>query len=229
MFKDFEREKQLKESEQFLDELQEELEEKQIYEKQSLQKMSRLSTKKTTFDETMTILEEQYTHLSNLYEERLRREISEVEFQKKLNEMATEWSFIKIKLTNEFGIRWEHLIKIYYYEDFPEYHSGWLTSIRKGLEHVSKIKGKNKYPSFDSLYKLLWEDEEDTLQDFHNNTVTDINKSYDKLPKITNSNFEGVKDFMQKFTEWSCHKISEKGSIDANETQQKIYELLGLN
>ena len=229
MFKDFEREKQLKESEQFLDELQEELEEKQIYEKQSLQEMSRLSTKKTTFDETMTILEEQYTHLSNLYEERLRREISEVEFQKKLNEMATEWSFIKIKLTNEFGIRWEHLIKIYYYEDFPEYHSGWLTSIRKGLEHVSKIKGKNKYPSFDSLYKLLWEDEEDTLQDFHNNTVTDINKSYDKLPKITNSNFEGVKDFMQKFTELSCHKISEKGSIDANETQQKIYELLGLN
>lgn len=229
MFKDFEREKQLKESEQFLDELQEELEEKQIYEKQSLQEMSRLSTKKTTSDETMTILEEQYTHLSNLYEERLSREISEVEFQKKLNEMATEWSFIKIKLTNEFGIRWEHLIKIYYYEDFPEYHSGWLTSIRKGLEHVSKIKGKNKYPSFDSLYKLLWEDEEDTLQDFHNNTVTDINKSYDKLPKITNSNFEGVKDFMQKFTEWSCHKISEKGSIDANETQQKIYELLGLN
>lgn len=229
MFKDFEREKQLKESEQFLDELQEKLEEKQIYEKQSLQEMSRLSTKKTTSDETMTILEEQYTHLSNLYEERLRREISEVEFQKKLNEMATEWSFIKIKLTNEFGIRWEHLIKIYYYEDFPEYHSGWLTSIRKGLEHVSKIKGKNKYPSFDSLYKLLWEDEEDTLQDFHNNTVTDINKSYDKLPKITNSNFEGVKDFMQKFTEWSCHKISEKGSIDANETQQKIYELLGLN
>ena len=188
-----------------------------------------LAKKKTTSDETMTILEEQYTHLSNLYEERLRREISEVEFQKKLNEMATEWSFIKIKLTNEFGIRWEHLIKIYYYEDFPEYHSGWLTSIRKGLEHVSKIKGKNKYPSFDSLYKLLWEDEEDTLQDFHNNTVTDINKSYDKLPKITNSNFEGVKDFMQKFTEWSCHKISEKGSIDANETQQKIYELLGLN
>ena len=188
-----------------------------------------LAEKKTTFDETMTILEEQYTHLSNLYEERLRREISEVEFQKKLNEMATEWSFIKIKLTNEFGIRWEHLIKIYYYEDFPEYHSGWLTSIRKGLEHVSKIKGKNKYPSFDSLYKLLWEDEEDTLQDFHNNTVTDINKSYDKLPKITNSNFEGVKDFMQKFTEWSCHKISEKGSIDANETQQKIDELLGLN
>ena len=229
MFKDFEREKQLKESEQFLEELQEELEEKQIYEKQSLQEMSRLSTKKPTSDETMTILEEQYTHLSNLYEERLRREISEVEFQKKLNEMATEWSFIKIKLTNEFGIRWEHLIKIYYYEDFPESHSGWLTSIRKGLEHVSKIKGKNKYPSFDSLYKLLWEDEEDTLQDFHNNTVTDINKSYDKLPKITNSNFEGVKDFMQKFTEWSCHKISEKGSIDANETQQKIYELLGLN
>ena len=188
-----------------------------------------LAEKKTTSDETMTILEEQYTHLSNLYEERLRREISEVEFQKKLNEMATEWSFIKIKLTNEFGIRWEHLIKIYYYEDFPEYHSGWLTSIRKGLEHVSKIKGKNKYPSFDSLYKLLWEDEEDTLQDFHNNTVTDINKSYDKLPKITNSNFEGDKDFMQEFTEWSCNKISEKGSIDANETQQKIYELLGLN
>ena len=47
MFKDFEREKQLKESEQFLDELQEELEEKQIYEKQSLQEMSRLSTKKS--------------------------------------------------------------------------------------------------------------------------------------------------------------------------------------
>ena len=41
------REKQLKESEQFLDELQEELEEKQIYEKQSLQEMSRLSTKKS--------------------------------------------------------------------------------------------------------------------------------------------------------------------------------------
>ena len=44
MFTDYEREKQLKETEQFLDELQEELEEKQIYEKQTLQEMSRLST-----------------------------------------------------------------------------------------------------------------------------------------------------------------------------------------
>lgn len=185
---------------------------------------------RTRIKEVKAKLEEsQYVYLSNLYEKRLRREISDAEFQKRLNEMATEWSLIKVNLRNELGIRWEHLIKIYYYKKFSEYHSGWLNSIRKGLEHVSKVKGKNKYPSFDSLYKLLWKDEEDTLQNFHNNMVTDINKSYDKLPKITNPNFEGVKDFMQKFTEWSCHKISEKGSIDTNETKQKIYELLGLN
>lgn len=61
MFTNYDREKQLKETEQFLEELEEELEEKQIYEKQSLQEMSRLSKifaeKKTTSDKTMTILD----------------------------------------------------------------------------------------------------------------------------------------------------------------------------
>ena len=40
--------------------------------------------------------------------------------------------------------------------------------------------------------------------------------------------FDGIQDFIQKFTEWSCRQLSKKGGITKDDTKNEIYELLGI-
>lgn len=78
------------------------------------------------------------------------------------------------------------------------------------------------------MYNSLWEEEKDTLKDFHDNNVETLNKDYDKVPTITEMDFDGIQDFIQKFTEWSCRQLSKKGGITKDDTKNEIYELLGI-
>ena len=143
-----------------------------------------------------------YKYMATLAEAVLYNIISENEYKERLQEMSKEWPVIESHLLDTLPIRWEHLIKMYYYKDFQEYHSGWIDSCKKGLEKI------------------------DTLKDFHDNNVETLNKDYDKVPTITEMDFDGIQDFIQKFTEWSCRQLSKKGGITKDDTKNEIYELL---
>lgn len=169
-----------------------------------------------------------YKYLATLAEAVLYNIISENEYRERLQEMSKEWPVIESHLLDTLPIRWEHLIKMYYYKDFQEYHSGWVDSCKKGLEKIDTLKKTHKYPSFEKLYNSLWEEEKDTLKDFHDNNVETLNKDYDKVPTIAEMDFAGIQDFIQKFTEWSCRQLSKKGGITKDATKNEIYELLGI-
>lgn len=171
---------------------------------------------------------ETYEYMATLAEAVLYNVISENEYKQKIQEMSKEWPVIESHLLDTLPVRWEHLIKMYYYKDFHDYHNGWIDSCKKGLEKIDTLKKTHKYPTFKKLYTSLWEEEKDTLKDFHDNNVKTLNKDYDKVPAITKMNFDGVQDFIQKFTEWSCKQLSEKGSVSKEDAKNKIYSLLGI-
>lgn len=77
-----------------------------------------------------------YKYMATLAEAVLYNIISENEYKERLQEMSKEWPVIESHLLDTLPIRWEHLIKMYYYKGFQEYHSGWIDSCKKGLEKL---------------------------------------------------------------------------------------------
>lgn len=147
-----------------------------------------------------------------------------------LQEMAQPWNVIIMQLDNLRPIRHAHLIKLYYYKGqthYDENFEGWVASSRKGFDDVPKVKGTNKYPYFKKLYNHVWESIEDSFDDFHKRTVSDLNKAYTDFVPIKEIDFVGVKSFISNFNKWACECISKEGGISFEDTKDKIKELLG--
>lgn len=148
-----------------------------------------------------------------------------------LQEMAQSWNVIIMQLDNLRPIRHAHLIKLYYYKGqnhYDENFEGWAASARKGFEDVPKLKGTNKYPDFRKLNNHVWESVEDSFDDFHERTVSDLNAAYKDFVPIEKIDFIGVKNFVSEYNKWACECISKKGGTTFDKTKIKIKELLGL-
>lgn len=148
-----------------------------------------------------------------------------------LTEMAKPWSKIALALDVTRPIRHEHLIKLSYYKGqnhYEENFEGWVASARKGFDDVPKVKGTNKYPEFNKLYNHVWESMEDSFDDFHRRTVSDLNKAYTDFVPISTIDYNGVKDFVSNFNRWACECISREGGISFEDTKSKIRELFGI-
>ena len=149
----------------------------------------------------------------------------------RLREMAQAWNEIILRLDNLRPVRHAHLIKLYYYKGqnhYDENFEGWTASARKGFDDVPKVKGTNKYPGFNKLYDHVWESVEDSFDDFHRRTVSDLNKAYTDFAPIDTIDYAGVKAFVSRFNRWACECISTEGGITFEDTKSKILELLAI-
>lgn len=149
-----------------------------------------------------------------------------------LREMAQPWNLIILQLDNLRPIRHAHLIKLYYYKGqsrYDENFEGWAASARKGFDDVPKVKGTNEYPDFNRLYNHVWKSIEDSFDDFHKRTVSDLNKAYTDFTAIDEIDFNGVKEFVSGFNKWACECISKEGGVSFDDTKRKIKELLKIN
>ena len=146
-------------------------------------------------------------------------------------EMSYKLKDILFKIDSFSSVRQAHLIKLYYYRNqthYAENFKGWVASARKGYDNVPKVKGTNKFPTFQDLYDL-WINMEDAFDEFHTGIVNDLNHYYTDFEKITEIDYDGVKKFVSEFNRWACELISKKGHIEYLETENKIKELLELN
>ena len=75
---------------------------------------------------------------------------------KKLYEMANSWKNVRSQLENHLFVMFEHLVKVYYYHDYEEYMLGWVSSIRKGFEHIKKLSNTNQYPTEEQMFQFIW-------------------------------------------------------------------------
>ena len=139
--------------------------------------------------------------------------------------MANSWKNIRNNLEDHLFVMFEHLVKVYYYHDYNEYIHGWITSIRKGFELVKKLSNTNRYPTKEQMFQFIWNEwldgDVDRLQD---TIVSDINDSYEDVPKIEKIDYDGFRDFAKTYCEFLSQIISEKGTISIPEIKIFIEE-----
>ena len=137
---------------------------------------------------------------------------------KKLYEMANSWKNVRSQLENHLFVMFEHLVKVYYYHDYEEYILGWVSSIRKGFEHIKKLSNTNQYPTEEQMFQFIWNEWLDGDIDIvHKEIIEDLNKYYDEVPPIENIDYKGFHDFAIGYCKYLSSLVSEKGSIKMEE------------
>ena len=98
---------------------------------------------------------------------------------KKLYEMANSWKNVRSQLENHLFVMFEYLVKVYYYHDYEEYMLGWVSSIRKGFEHIKKLSNTNQYPTEEQMFQFIWNEWLDgDIDVIHKEVIDDLNKYY---------------------------------------------------
>lgn len=147
----------------------------------------------------------------------------------KILSMANSWRSIRSQLEGHLYCMFEHLVKVYYYHNYSEYMTGWITSIRKGFEHIEKLSNTNNYPTKEQLFQFIWNEwldgEIDSLQD---NIIGEINHIYTDVPKIEEINYLGFKDFAMNYCKLLSEKVSSKGYISTSEIEEYVSSYFNL-
>ena len=134
--------------------------------------------------------------------------------------MADKWDLIRSQMQSHFYRMFEHLIKVYYYHNYSQYLRGWITSIRKGFEHISKLVNTHKYPTKEQILDEIWKvwlDNDEDFDQLHIEIVDEINNSYDEIEPIEHIDLIGFNRFAKQYCELLAEKLSKKGSISTDE------------
>ena len=142
---------------------------------------------------------------------------------KNIYEMANSWKNIRNQLEDHLYVMFEHLVKVYYYHDYEEYLQGWISSIRKGFEHVKKLSNTNTYPTEEQIFQFIWNEWLDgDIDILHDEIVKDLNKFYKDVPPIENINHRGFNEFALSYCHLLAEMVSENGGISMND----VYEFI---
>ena len=154
--------------------------------------------------------------------------ITESERRRRIREMSKNWAWLENHIEGSREIRWEHLIKLYHYKDFPIYFNNWISSCIKGIDKIPTLSGSHKLPSYEKLYESSWVDLEEVFDSFYEKTIKKINSKYTEVPPIKNKDSDGVKKFVKNFTKRTSKLLAEKGGVTLEDAYDIIYDLLGL-
>ena len=108
-----------------------------------------------------------------------------------------------------------HLIKLYLYPDSVN-KNHWRKEVAEKLNCVSKLKGRNRYPSKEFILNYSWESYKNEIEYF----VTYITSDYGYSEYA--ENIEEIKYFIFNYLDELSELLSEHGVVDYD----KIYKLL---
>ena len=149
--------------------------------------------------------------------------MEKLNYMLKLYEMANSWKNVRNQIEEHLYVMFEHLVKVYYYHDYEEYLQGWISSIRKGFEHMKKLSNTNKYPTEEQMFQFIWNEWLDgDIDIIHDEIVKDLNKYYDEVPKIEEIDYLGFKEFAISYCKYLSKIISEKGGISMSDVYDFI-------
>ena len=141
----------------------------------------------------------------------------------KLYEMANSWKNIRNQIEDHLYVMFEHLVKVYYYHDYGEYLQGWVSSIRKGFEHMKKLSNTNNYPTEEQIFQFIWNEWLDgDINIIHEEIVKDLNKYYNEVPKIEEIDFKGFRNFALEYCKYLSKNVSEQGSVSMSDVYDFI-------
>jgi hypothetical protein len=152
-----------------------------------------------------------------------------------LQEMSYPENKVWQLLTQYEGTTFTHLLKLFYFRDFPEYFNNWSVAVYKSAFFVHKVKkahGKDKWPDAEDIYAWLWANPwGDMFDAMHSGTLKDFNNKsdpeYQNLPYVhAGGDEEQAESFLKDYFIWLARQLSSKGKVSKDDVQDKIKELL---
>jgi hypothetical protein len=154
-------------------------------------------------------------------------------FVSQLYEMAYPLDKVERNLTAYQTNVFTHLLKLFYFRDFPDYFNNWTSTVAqmRMVHKVKKGKGKDQFPDAETIFEWVWMGRVDSFSEHHRGVVGDFNykgnPEYKDLPYIHKGGDPlNAEKFMAGYYEWLATELSKKGNVRLTDIQKKIEELL---
>ena len=125
----------------------------------------------------------------------------------------------------------EHLFKLYLMPNRMD-RSHWKSEIANFLDSVSKLSGKNKFPTFKQIYAWTYGKYQDVITDNKYIKVMVDNIIYDyKISEIRKTYPQICEEFdfiCQQYFKWISEKLSSIGIVSRPEIFKKLDEIIPL-
>lgn len=109
----------------------------------------------------------------------------------------------------------KHLIKIWLYPDVQE-NNHWKREVSNMLSEIQKLKTTKKYPNRNFILKFSWYIEEDRIDALLDNVITHMSED-----PICFS-YECIYNSLQEYFFWLAEKLSQRGTVGANDIYDEI-------
>lgn len=119
-------------------------------------------------------------------------------------------------LDNQVPVVLEHLAKCAYYPNSDSF-AHWCTEVRAALWYVPAMKGSNRYPGKELIYRSCVSNHQQMIQALTDGTYEDHGP--------TDINPDKVKDIIYKYFQWLSDMLSTRGRVTMKEVQGKMEEL----
>ena len=159
----------------------------------------------------------------DLLEETIRR-ILEEEYSLK-TEMARPLKEILDKIDNiSENVVYEHILKCLAYRNKYKYTlNHWENEIYSNIHQISKVKSTNKYPTYKQLMNNCFYTWSDTIKDFYDKKIHDLEMEYGKIDTLTS---QQVFDITSEYFKWLFDKLSSEGIVTKDEVFIKLDNLI---
>lgn len=115
-----------------------------------------------------------------------------------------------------------HLIKIYMFRERGNLIH-WMDELFGFLHSVSRLKGKNKFPSSEFIFRNMWEGQKIR---FHR-LVSQVYSKYSKAYEPYDVTEDEIEDFVVSYLHWVADELSKYGELlDSESCVDKVKELL---
>lgn len=142
-------------------------------------------------------------------------------------QMYNEMSYERKKVINKFQDKNEkriyHLMYIFFFRN-NESFDHWVDEVKAFTEISYRVKPKNKLLSSNEIYKLIWLDPKDLVNNENVKRFLNIAYKSKGLPKINNYSFDNLNNFLNDFFKWVSIELSKYDLVD--DIDDKIQELL---
>lgn len=142
-------------------------------------------------------------------------------------QLCNEMSYERKKVINKFQDKNEkriyHLMYIFFFRN-NESFDHWIDEVKAFTEISYRVKPKNKLLSSNEIYKLIWLEPKDLVNNENVKRFLNIAYKSKGLPKINNYSFDNLNNFLNDFFKWVSVELSKYDLVD--DIDNKIYELL---
>lgn len=145
------------------------------------------------------------------------------EMLQKYNEMSYERKKVIDKFQSKNEKRIYHLMYIFFFRD-NESINHWIDEVISFTKDSYRIKPKNKLLSSNEIYKLIWLEPKDLVNEENVKRFLNINYKNKGLRTSSNYSFNNLKNYLTDFFKWVSDELAKYDLVDS--IDEKIFDLL---